>query len=223
MQGGLAMLLDCLRSLAGPKATIAVPAYRLGADKSEVFDRAFNPSLKVGAFSEHVRLLPGAVRTANPLHSHSFVGPLAQNFVHDRVRPSFGPQSDFAFFVEEKFTCLCLGCDLENAGTFVFHAQALAGNIPYRSWQTLSRTCADSRAGVTPQIRDFDYYARIEGVPREQRRTLELLMAEAGQLRRANAQYGSSLSFACRPACEFLVDTFQRNPLVCVEASGIQS
>lgn len=215
LQGGMGMLLDCLRDCIGPAATLAVPTYRLSAPVDEVFDRSSSLSLKVGAFSEFVRQIPGAVRSANPLHSHAFMGPLSRGFERDVVRPSFGPGSDFDFFVKEDFLCLCLGCDLENAGTFVFHAQAVADNIPYRAWQNLTRTCSDLLNGQAPQPCSFGYYARVDGAPREQRKTLEAQMGAAGQLKLAKAVYGKSIAFDCRSACAFMVDAFRRDPMLC--------
>ena len=164
LEGGPAALYDSLRGLIGADATIAVPAYRLTAPVDEVFKRAGSPSLSVGTFSEFLRKFPGAARSANPLHSHAFVGPLARHFINDLPRASFGPHSDFAFLVEHDFLCLMLGCNLENAGTFVFHSQACANSIPYRSWRNLSRLCVLNGEDA-PRAFEFAYYAR-NPVPR---------------------------------------------------------
>jgi aminoglycoside N3'-acetyltransferase len=223
IDGGIPQLFDCLREIVGPEATLAVPTYRLSAPQDEIFDRILSPSQKVGAFSEFFRLLPEAVRSANPLHSHAFLGPMAQHFAMDVVRPSFGPDSDFAFFAEHGFLCVCLGCDLENAGTFVFHAQALAGSIPYREWQTFRRLCYLHGAAEPVQLCSFDYYARKAGAPKETRREVQNRMHAAGLLRSAAASYGESVAFECRMAASFLTRLFQNEPLICLSKPGAEA
>jgi aminoglycoside 3-N-acetyltransferase len=214
LDGGAEGLWKCLCEIAGDRATIVVPSYRLTAPAEEIFDRANSPSLSVGAFSEYVRRRPEAVRSANPLHSHCFVGPLASEFINDVPRPSFGHDSDFEFLERHGFLCLMLGCDLENAGTLVFHSQACAGTIPYRSWQTLRRMCIlNGEAEAKPY--DFAYYARVPGAPRETRRELQRRMLEAGLLRSAPAAYGKSLSLACGAANRFLTQLFRTEPMIC--------
>ena len=219
--GGPAALHESLRDLIGADATIAVPTYRLTAPADEIFNRASSPSLSVGTFSEFLRKLPGAARSSNPLHSHAFVGPLAQYFFNDLPRPSFGPNSDFDFFVEHDFLCLMLGCNLENAGTFVFHSQACANTIPYRSWRNLSRLCVFT-PDETPRSFEFAYYARNSGAPRESRRETERRIAKAGLLRSVPAAYGNSRSFNCEPANRFLVQLFQSEPTICIPVQGAQ-
>ena len=221
LQGGVQMLGNCLQNYLGPSATIAVPTYRLNAPVGETFDRASSLSLNVGSLSEYARRQPNAVRSCNPLHSHAFVGPLAKHFIQDSVRPSFGEGSDFAFFVERGFRCILLGCDLENAGTFVFHSQALSGNIPYRSWQIFERSCADQSQDKSAELVRFRYYARNKDAPRETRRTLEKPMVDAGLLMSAPVAYGKSMAFDCAPTCDFLVQLFLQQPDICVQAKKV--
>ncbi|NJM30726.1 MAG: AAC(3) family N-acetyltransferase, partial [Rhizobiales bacterium] len=150
----------------------------------------------------------------NPLHSHAFVGPLAREFANDVPRASFGEGSDFEFLERNDFLCLMLGCDFENAGTFVFHSQACAGTIPYRSWRTLSRMCI---LGGEAQAKsyDFAYYARNAGAPRETRREVERRMSDMGLLRSTPTVYGKSLSFECESANRFLTQLFVSEPMIC--------
>lgn len=222
LEGGPAGLWKCLRDIVGTRASIAVPTYRLTAAENDVFDLVVSPSHAVGAFSEYVRQLPEAVRSANPLHSHAFVGPLAKQFVNDLPRASFGDGSDFEFLTRGDFLCLMLGCDFENAGTFVFHSQACAGTIPYRSWRKLSRRCILG-GGSEAISYDFSYYARNQGAPRETRREIERRVSDAGLLRTAPAAYGKSLAFDCDPVNRFLTQLFVSEPMICAPQPAVSA
>lgn len=222
LEGGPAELYRTLREIVGPKGTIAVPAYRIGAPPEEVFDREGSPSLQVGALSEYVRKLDGTKRTANPIHSHALNGPLAELAGVPKLPASFGPGSDFEFFITHRFKALFLGCNFENAGTLVFHAQACAGNIPYRDWQMAKRKVR-SASEVDESERvvemEFSYYARIKGAPKETRLNIEHELKASGFVTEVNLPYGASLAFDCADVHAELLKIFARNPLACVPES----
>jgi aminoglycoside 3-N-acetyltransferase len=219
LEGGMAGLFKCCRDLIGPEATLAVPAYRLMAPASDVFDRLKSPSQKVGVFCEYVRQNAESFRSCNPLHSHSYNGPHAATFAGDHMRPSFGPGSDFETLVNEKFRAIYLGCNFETAGTFVFHAQACANTIPYRTWRALTRYCnLHVSNGAADEVHEycFQYYARTAGAPRETRVGVENNLRQGKFLHEAKLAYGTSLSYDCILVHRYLTQLFQSNPLYCV-------
>ncbi len=219
LEGGVAGLLQSCRDLIGPGAILAVPTYRLTAPVDEIFDRPQSQSQKVGTFSEHVRLHQASARSCNPLHSHSFLGPQAEIFAGDHVRPSFGPGSDFELLVDAKFRVVYLGCNWHNAGTFVFHAQACANTIPYRSWQNFSRRCnlrrSCNEAGNVQEC-TFQYYARNVGAPRESRWNVENNLRAVKLMQEARLVYGTSMSYDCAMVHCHLKKLFESNPMFCV-------
>ncbi|MBF5030401.1 MULTISPECIES: AAC(3) family N-acetyltransferase [unclassified Micromonospora] len=108
VDGGPATLAGALRAAVGPSGTVVVPAQtpdnsvsspayhaatagltdeeRLAyEERMPGFDPAVTPSFGVGAFAEHVRRLPGAVRSRHPQTSFSAWGPRAAELmrVHD--------------------------------------------------------------------------------------------------------------------------------------------
>lgn len=220
LAGGLPTAYDALRSIVGGHATIAVPAYRIGAGREEVYDAQDSASLQVGAFSEYVRKLPSSRRSLNPIHSHAFQGPLAETATRAPCPASFGAGSDFEFMIEHGFTALFLGCDFENAGTCVFHAQAVADCIPYREWQQAVRSVTeiDSSGRKIVAVKSFPYYARVAGAPRETRRKLEARLRQDRLLSEASLPYGKSMAFDFPQVHAALVDIFRKDPLASVSA-----
>src|SRR6266566_5988369 len=96
--GGAATLLRALQTAAGPDATLVVPAQTpgnslssrffreqtAGLNEAELenfvaampgFDPASTPSDGMGAFAEHVRTTPGALRSGHPQTSFAALGP----------------------------------------------------------------------------------------------------------------------------------------------------
>ncbi|MEU4675840.1 AAC(3) family N-acetyltransferase [Micromonospora sp. NPDC023737] len=107
-EGGPAALASALREVLGPTGTLLVPtenagnstssrAYRAatrGMDAGRLadyhaampgWDRAGTPSEGTGAFAEHVRLTPGALRSDHPQTSFAALGPRARELTegHD--------------------------------------------------------------------------------------------------------------------------------------------
>lgn len=106
--GGPATLLAALRQVAGPEATVVVPAQTVGNSTTSPafraaterldaagraayearlpgFDPATTPSEGMGIFAEHVRRQPGAGRSGHPITSFAALGRRAVEFteVHD--------------------------------------------------------------------------------------------------------------------------------------------
>lgn len=219
-EGGMAALFDVLREAIGPEGTIATPAYRFSAPPEEPYDRRLSPSIGVGAFSEHVRKAEGSRRTGNPIHSHALNGPLAEAAAERRQAPSFGPGADFEFFLAQSFQGLFLGCGFEKAGTLIIHAQALASNVPYRSWQTSRRVeIVTAPDGSTSETQfEAPYYARDKGAPRETRVGIERALREAGLLTEGRLAYGPAMYFDAGQVVAESREIFERDPMASTKA-----
>ncbi|WP_422744229.1 aminoglycoside N(3)-acetyltransferase [Micromonospora sp. WMMD754] len=131
--GGAATLARALRAAVGPAGTVVVPAqtpdnsvssaaYRTATagmtdderrayeERMPGFDPATTPSFGVGALAEHVRRLPGAVRSRHPQTSFSAWGPRAQALmrVHD-LDSHLGQRSPLAALEAADARILLLG------------------------------------------------------------------------------------------------------------------
>ena len=136
IEGGAATVAGVLREAVGPRGTIVVPTYTLASGKQ--YDRRSTPSEGVGALPEHVRGLPGVVRSRCPMHNHAGFGARADVLTVPDGSVSIGPGSDFAAFLEAGFRLLLLGVTITEGATFMHHVEAMAG-VPYRVWLDLPR------------------------------------------------------------------------------------
>jgi aminoglycoside 3-N-acetyltransferase len=134
--GGPRTLLEALREVAGPDATIVVPTHTAhNSTTSPAFRAATRgldgpgltryldtmpgftadmPSSGMGAFAEHVRLSPGAVRSGHPQTSFAAVGPQAAELtgVHD-LDCHLGERSPVGALYRRGAHELMIGCDWE--------------------------------------------------------------------------------------------------------------
>jgi aminoglycoside 3-N-acetyltransferase len=123
-------IVDAYTEVLGPSGTWVVPTYSYTLTRAgEVYDPATTPS-EVGAFSEHVRSLPGFVRSRDPIFSVVARGPLAGTLLEDLPHDCFGPDSVYG-------RLLAHGGRIANAGvgfryaTYIHFCERTIG-VPYR-------------------------------------------------------------------------------------------
>ncbi|MEG3636355.1 aminoglycoside N(3)-acetyltransferase [Micromonospora palythoicola] len=133
--GGPATLLAALRRVAGPAATVVVPAQTAGNSPTSPafraategldaagraayearlpgFDPATTPSEGMGIFAEYLRRQPGAARSGHPLTSFAAIGRRAAEFtaVHD-LDCHLGERSPLGRLYRAGAAVLLLGVD----------------------------------------------------------------------------------------------------------------
>ncbi|MBB5869104.1 aminoglycoside 3-N-acetyltransferase [Allocatelliglobosispora scoriae] len=133
LPAGPATLLQAVRRVLGPGGTVVVPTQTAnnsttsrvyhrdtqGMDDDQRaryeaamqgFDRATSPSFEMGAFAEHVRRQPGAVRSGHPQTSLTALGPAAVELmrVHE-FRSHLGEESPLAALYEAGADVALLG------------------------------------------------------------------------------------------------------------------
>jgi len=157
LEGGAATLLDAIQQVLGPAATVVVPAQT--ADNSTTsrafraatagmdavgragyearlpgFDRLLSRSVGMGAFAEHVRTRPGAVRSAHPQASFAALGPSAATLMerHD-LTDHYGEASPLATLYAADATILLVGVGYA-ACTALHLAEHRLRQPPPRQW-----------------------------------------------------------------------------------------
>lgn len=133
IDGGAATLLDAIRDIGGPAATLVVPAqtawnsltsemfrtatadldpegYARYVAAMPAFDPASTPSARMGAFAEYVRTRPGARRSAHPQSSFAALGAhaTAAMTVHD-LNCHLGERSPLRWLNDAGAAILLLG------------------------------------------------------------------------------------------------------------------
>lgn len=171
--GGPATLLAAITDVAGPDATIVVPAMTLlHSFTSSVFRAATaglspvdydrfvaalpgfhpltSPSTGMGALAEHVRTLPGARRSAHPLSSFAAIGPDAGQCtaVHDLVC-HHGDRSPLGWLYAADAAILLLGVGYSVCTSFHLAEYRIPGRQRPRQYR-----CLVDRDGVREQ-REF--------------------------------------------------------------------
>lgn len=116
IENGPAGVLNAIRDVIGPNATILAPAYPMSGTMHEwmtnpaPFDVKTSKSC-MGAISEYMRSLPEMRRSAHPTHSVVAIGPEADAYtaLHHEGETPTGPHSPFSFHMRKGGGILCLG------------------------------------------------------------------------------------------------------------------
>jgi len=173
IDGGAETLLDALLDVAGPKATLVVPAQTTlnsltsrdfhaavaGLDEDERarfvaampgFDPARTPSHGMGAFAEYLRTRPSAVRSRHPQASFAALGPGARACmsVHD-LDCHLGDRSPLGWLYAAGATVLLLGVGYSACTAFHLAEYRLPWVPPVQVYQ-----CFTDEEG-TPVMREF--------------------------------------------------------------------
>lgn len=116
VDGGIQTLTEALQSVVGDRGTLLFPTLSFASvtEASPVFSLMDTPSC-VGAVSEYIRKMPGAVRSLHPTHSCAALGCEAAYFTqtHYLDNTPVGQNSPFFKLKERGGKILMLGCGLK--------------------------------------------------------------------------------------------------------------
>jgi len=147
--------------------TVAVPAFNFAFAKGERYDQANTPSVDMGAFSEFIRLLPGAQRTSHPMQSLAIVGRYAAELSERDTPSAFDPGSAFERMLELDFKLLLLGADIQAVS--MLHYSEQRAQAPYRYWKEFNGKIRTSAGWQTRTyrmyVRDLELDPQIELYP----------------------------------------------------------
>lgn len=130
VEGGLSGFEAALREAVGDDGAVIVPTFTYSFRRGEVFDPAGSPST-VGAFTEHLRKRPDAVRSACPLFSMAAVGRDAASLMARPGPRCFGEGSVFETLFDAGVKFAGFGVDWDQGYTFFMHLERLV-EAPFR-------------------------------------------------------------------------------------------
>jgi aminoglycoside N3'-acetyltransferase len=203
---GPGRLYELLRGVIGEEGTVVVPAFNFGFCRGEAHDPRVTPSHGMGAFSEFVRTLPGALRSPHPMQSVAAVGPAARAICANETRSSFDPGGPFATLLDLEATGLLLGAPMQ-AFSLVHLAEERL-EVPYRHWKEFTAPYGESE-----ERRTFAMYVRdLELDPRLELSRIEQGLAAQGGLRSAPVGGGRVQAFALTDFMDVTLRGLARDP-----------
>ena len=131
-------LIQAIEAAIGKSGTLVIPTFSYSFTRGEPFDVQNTPST-VGLLTEYFRKLPGVYRSADPIFSFAFRGPLAKELSSIPIRECFGPKSAFSALHDLNAEIVDLGCSMTRGGTFVHYVETMHG-VNYRYGKTFSGT-----------------------------------------------------------------------------------
>jgi aminopeptidase-like protein/aminoglycoside N3'-acetyltransferase len=128
-------VLAALLAVVGPAGTLLVPTYTHSFCRGEAFDPQRTPTrggpwCPSGDFLEYVRTRPGAVRSGDPIHSITGIGPAARALLLDLAPTCFGPGGVFERLVQADVVYALAGVPIDEI-TQQHYTQELLG-APFR-------------------------------------------------------------------------------------------
>ncbi|WP_049573894.1 aminoglycoside N(3)-acetyltransferase [Nonomuraea sp. SBT364] len=159
VDGGAPAVVAALRDLLGPHGTLAVPTgtpansdtspcYRAavaGMSAGEIarhratmpaYDPAATPTTLMGRIPEHVRQLPGALRSSHPHTSFAAVGPQAATITDGHARDCLlGERSPLARLYDAGALVLLLGVGYDRCTAFHLAEYRFRDDPPRRSYR----------------------------------------------------------------------------------------
>jgi aminopeptidase-like protein/aminoglycoside N3'-acetyltransferase len=130
-----AMVLRVLREAVGDTGTLVLPAYTFSFCRHQVFD-VEHSATPGGDWStsadvlEYARLMPGAVRSSDPIHSAVAIGPDAESLIKDLPPSCFG-EDCLQHRLRRAGGKICTIGTGPHEATMVLHAEVMSG-VPFR-------------------------------------------------------------------------------------------
>jgi aminopeptidase-like protein len=124
-----------MREVVGPEGTILLPAFSFSFHRNEDFDVQATPIIE-GAWSssleflEYFRRLPGVVRSADPIHSVTGLGPTAEKLLTGLPNTSYGKDCLHERLVKIAGKICGIGVGLAEAQFLHYVEEALG--VPFR-------------------------------------------------------------------------------------------
>jgi aminoglycoside N3'-acetyltransferase len=188
--------------------TLVVPTFNFAFARGQAYDRQHTPAEGMGVFSEYLRQLPEARRTAHPLQSLAAIGLQADELAWLDTPGAFDDGSAFERLLTEDYTLLLLGADIQAVS--LLHYSEQRAQVPYRDWKSFTGLLIDE--GTTAQA-TYRMYARdLELDPRLEIYPIQDLLQPRGCWRAAALNYGQVIAFQARDFVQAADELLAQDP-----------
>jgi len=210
------MIYEALREVIGREGTLVVPcfSYSFGSDKSNPrFDVKKTPST-CGSFTEYVRKLPQAIRSADPMFSIAAIGLSATELASDADSECFGERSFWRRFLDRNGMIVNLNFDA--GSTFIHFIERRLG-VPYRQNRKFSGILVENGK---ERWAECIFFSRALDDPLASPRfeRFDELAREAGYVSTAPVGRGSIVAISARNTATLIETTIKREPRFLTEA-----
>lgn len=188
--------------------TLAVPTFNFSFARGQAFERQKTPAEGMGVFSEYLRQLPEAQRSGHPLQSLAAIGRQAPELAALDTAGAFDTGSAFERLVEDDYTLLLLGADIQ-AVSLLHYSEQRAG-VPYRYWKEFSGPVTDQ--GKTTQAAYRMYVRDLELDPRLEIYAVQDLLQARGCWRQVQLNYGQIAAFQAQDFVQAADELLARDP-----------
>jgi aminopeptidase-like protein/aminoglycoside N3'-acetyltransferase len=212
-EGHFRAVLKALQDVVGTGGTILVPTYTFSFCRGEVFDVQNTPSIKgpwspSTDFLEYFRKLPGAIRSADPIHSVAGIGPRAAEILSNVPPTCFGKDSVPDRLKRIGAKICAIGVGLQEAN-FQHHVEETLG-VPFRFKKLFTgyvqENGAIAKKGWIYNVGILANNGHVDG------RRLEESAREAAICRAATVGRGQLLGVDSRELFEFTSQALTKDP-----------
>ncbi len=162
VEGGPQTVIDALLTVLTPEGTLLMPAFTLSFCEQfnetgkGLFDLNNSPSENVGILAEFLRKMPATKRSADPIHSVSAYGKLADELTTITDKSTFGKDSVYGKLHRLNAWIMSLGVNYTSGGNFVHYVEELLG-VDYRYYKDFS---GEIVIDGEKHLDTFTYYVR---------------------------------------------------------------
>ena len=213
IEGGVAGFYRALREHVGENATIVVPTFTYSFRRNQIFDIRQTPSaLNIGVFSEYVRMLPGSIRSADPLFSMSAIGAEAADLMRRTTTASFGIGSIYDRLFDHNAYFVAIGITYSTGLAGFMNLEKLA-EVPYRKEVECFGRSVDQKGNVfNDSALHYQRNEEIYGEARTDREQMGELLERAGTSMAIEYGYGRHMCLAGCAWREQVLEILRRDP-----------
>jgi aminopeptidase-like protein/aminoglycoside N3'-acetyltransferase len=206
-------LHSAMQEVIGSEGTMLVPAFSFSFNRNEDFDPRTAPCLQ-GAWSssfeflEYFRQLPGAVRSADPIHSVAGLGPMALKLLTQLPNTSYGKDCLYERLLKFGAKICGIGVGLAEA-PFLHYVEETAG-VPFRYKKLFTGRIRQNGLMNKQGWISSEHIQAANGLPDGTR--LEKMIRSEGQCHVAGVGLGEVVSIDCKSFYEFASRELARDP-----------
>ena len=191
--------LNFLINYIGPKGTIIMPCY-IFEKKDFVFNikklkKNYSTSMLVKEFFKVKK-----TRSKRLIHSHIGLGQKADILKKEiDTSISLGKKSDFDLMTKANFKCVYIGCNANEAGTYLIHLEHL-NKVPYRNKLVLTKKIIENNTIKKVKI---NYSQRPKNIKIDYNYAFSKLRKLGAKINIANLKFGKSYSINLKEFSKF--------------------